>query len=152
MKKCNLCNKDKDEGDFYKGHAKCKACYIEKVKAHREEKADYYREYDKKRDQLPHRIEMKKKYSQTEAGKESCRKSKQKWQDDNLIKRAASTIIGNAIRDGKIIKPSSCSECNVTGVRVHGHHDNYAYPMTVRWLCSKCHTAYHKEHGSAING
>ena len=152
MKKCNTCNVEKNECDFYKGHAKCKACYIEKVKANREEKADYYREYDRQRDQLPHRIEMKKKYSQTEAGKIAGQKAKEKWTKENVIKRSANIILHNAIRDGKIIKPSSCEECSATDVRIHGHHDNYAYPMAVRWLCSKCHTAWHKINGSGMNG
>ena len=152
MKKCNSCNTEKDESDFYKGHAKCKACYILKVKAHREEKADYYREYDNNRANLPNRVEARKAYAQTEAGKIAGKKAKEKWANENVVKRAANVIIDNAVRDGKIIKPPSCSKCNVTGVRIHGHHDNYAYPMTIRWLCSKCHTAWHKENGSGING
>lgn len=152
MKKCNTCNKEKDEGDFYKGHAKCKTCYIEKVKAHREERADYYREYDNNRANLPHRVAAREAYAKTTEGIKAGNKAKIKWLEGNVIKRSASHIVNNAIRDGKIIKPSSCSQCNTTGVKIHGHHDDYAYPMTVRWLCSKCHTAWHKEHGSAING
>jgi len=143
---CFKCDTRKPLTDFYKhkGMAdgylnKCKECNKKDTKENTEKNKDYY-------------VEMKKKYSQTESGKESCRKSKQKWMDDNLIKRSANIIIGNAVRDGKIIKPLSCSQCNVTGVRIHGHHDDYAYPMAVRWLCSKCHTAWHKENGSAING
>lgn len=158
-KVCFKCNALKPLIDFYKhkamadGHLnKCKECTKKDTRENTEKNKDYYVEYDKKRDQLPHRIEMRKRYSQTEKGRESCRKSKEKWRNDNVIKKAASIIIGNAVRDGKIIKPSSCSQCNVTGVRIHGHHDDYAYPMNVRWLCSKCHTAWHKEHGSAING
>lgn len=152
MKKCNTCNTEKDENDFYKGHAKCKACYILKVKSHREENSDYYAEYDRQRDQLPHRIEMKKRYIQTEEGKKAAREAKNKWAEYNVIKRSANLIIGNAVRDGKILKPSICSVCKKESSKIHGHHDDYAYPMTVRWLCSKCHTAWHKEHGSAING
>lgn len=152
MKKCNACNTEKDENDFYKGHARCKACYISKVKLHREEKSDYYAEYDRKRAQLPHRIEARKSYSQTEAGKNAARKAKIKWKEDNVIKRSASIIIGNAVRDGKILKPSNCESCNSKPSRLHGHHDDYNYPMAVRWLCSKCHTEWHKKHGEGING
>ena len=152
MKKCNACNTEKPESEFYKGHAKCKSCYILKVKAHREEKADYYREYDNNRANLPHRVEARKAYSKTDQGKEHSKVAKQKWQKENVIKRAANLIIGNAVRDGKIIKPLNCEVCNCKPSRLHGHHDDYNYPMTVRWLCSKCHTAWHKEHGSGING
>lgn len=91
-------------------------------------------------------------YIQTEGGKEAARKAKDKWADLNIIKRYASLIIGNAVRDGKMLKPQTCSECNKESSKIHGHHDDYNYPMVVRWLCPKCHTAWHKEHGSGING
>lgn len=151
MKKCNICNKEKELTDFYKGHARCKLCYIEKVKKHRDDNYDYYSEYDKKRSNLPHRVEARLKYSQTEQGKEKSRKAKDKWSETNVIKKAASTMIGNAIRDGKIIKPNECSDCGKTG-KIHGHHDDYALPMVVRWLCSRCHRLWHKINGEALNG
>jgi len=151
MKTCKSCNQEKDGSDFYKGHAKCKTCYILKVKLHREKNHDYYLEYDRKRANLPHRVKSRELYSKTAAYNESHTKSNIRWLENNSVKRAASTAIGNAIRDGKLIKPCSCSECNVTNVRIHGHHDDYAYPLSVRWLCSKCHRLWHKENGSAIN-
>jgi ribosomal protein S27AE len=151
MKKCKLCNQEKDIGDFYKGSAKCKPCYIEIAKRHRANNAEYYREYDKKRANLPHRVSARERYSKTDSGIKSSEKAKLKWNENNLLKRAANIAIGNAIRDGKLIKPRSCSECHTDGVVIHGHHDDYAYPLSVRWLCSKCHRLWHKENGSAIN-
>lgn len=93
MKVCNVCNIQKSESEFYKGHAKCKACYILKVKAHREEKADYYREYDNNRANLPHRVAAREAYAQTEAGRIAGKKAKEKWINENVIKRSANIII-----------------------------------------------------------
>jgi len=84
---CFKCDTRKPLTEFYKhkGMAdgylnKCKECNKKDVKENTEKNKDYYVEYDRQRDQLSHRIEMKKKYSQTEAGKESCRKSKKNGQ------------------------------------------------------------------------
>lgn len=156
---CFKCNVHQPLTEFYAhkqmadGHLnKCKTCTKRDTKENIEKNPEYYREYDKQRANLPHRAEARLKYSQTEDGKKNIRKAKEKWSEENLIKRSASKIIENAVRDGKIIKPDSCSECGVKPSRLHGHHDDYNYPMTVRWLCSKCHTKWHKENGSGING
>jgi hypothetical protein len=152
MKVCNVCNSKKQESEFYKGHAKCKDCYVLKVKLHREEKADYYREYDANRANLPHRIEARLRYSQTPQGKDAHRMAKKKWSIDNVIKRAANIIVGNAVRDGRLIKSYECEDCGKNDTMIHGHHDNYDYPLDVRWLCPACHTKWHKINGSGING
>lgn len=152
MKKCKKCEGEYDESEFYKGHAKCKKCYIELVKCYAENNKEKIKEYEASRAMLPHRVKARAIYQKTEAGKESIKKSKEKWQESNLIKKAASTIVGNAVRDGKIMKKYSCEECGATDKRIHGHHDDYCYPMIVRWLCPKCHNKWHKENGSGMNG
>lgn len=46
-----------------------------------------------------------------------------------------------AVKVGRLVKPSRCSGCGrfVSRARLHGHHDDYAKPLDVRWLCAKCH-------------
>jgi hypothetical protein len=135
------------------GHLnKCKKCTKKDTKDNTDKNHDYYLEYDRSRASLPHRVEARLAYSQTETGKESARKAKEKWKEENVIKRSANIIIVNAVRDGKIIKPEKCESCGCIPTRLHGHHDDYNFPLTVRWLCSKCHTLWHKENGSGING
>ena len=34
---------------------------------------------------------------------------------------------------------------------VHGHHDDYARPEDLRWLCRRHHALWHVEHGHALN-
>ena len=158
-KTCFKCNEYKSYSEYYKHKEmedgflnKCKSCAKKDTIENRNLKIDYYREYDKQRAYNPNRVLNREIYAQTEAGKESVKKSRQKWLASNLIKRAASQIVNNAVKNGKLEKKYFCECCKVKDVRIHGHHDDYAYPLSVRWLCPKCHTKWHKENGSGLNG
>jgi len=57
-------------------------------------------------------------------------------------------IIAVAIRQGILI-PEPCEICGASrkiGKRIVAHHDDYNYPLTVRWLCMKHHYDWHKHH------
>ena len=157
MKRCIKCGAMRPLSDFYKhkamkdGHLnKCKECTKKDVKENRENNLEYYKEYDRIRDQSEERKEMKRRYQQTEAGKESIKKSHKKWIENNRKKRNAQIKVGNAIRDGKLIK-QPCEICG-NAEKVVAHHCDYDKPLEVMWLCPKCHTAWHKENGEAANG
>jgi transposase-like protein len=157
-KKCFKCEIVKPLSEFYKhaqmadGHVnKCKECNKKDVRENYKGNIEHYKKYEKKRAGLPKRILGRERYAKSEAGKESARKSKKKWSDSNRIKRAASIMVGNAVRDGKLEKQYFCSVCSIDNVRIHGHHDDYAKPLEVRWLCSKCHCEWHKENGEGAN-
>lgn len=159
MKKCFKCKKIKPISDFYKhnkmkdGHLnKCKECSKFDVKKNRIENLDYYREYDKKRDKLDKRIEMKKKYSKSERGKISIKKSTDRYRNDNRNKYEAHIAVGNAVRDGILIKGDRCESCLSTNKRLHGHHDDYSKKLEVRWLCPMCHKKWHDDNGRGLNG
>jgi ribosomal protein S27AE len=47
-----------------------------------------------------------------------------------------------AIEKGVLTPPSACSRCGVAG-RVEGHHADYNLPLSVTWLCHKCHYEWH---------
>jgi hypothetical protein len=149
MKECFKCGKVKPYTEFYKhpqmadGHLnKCKVCNRKDAKEHREKNIERVREYDRKRGSLPHRVEAREEYSKTEKGKASLSKARKRYLDSNPDKRAAHVILGNAIRDGRIIKlPCEC--CSSTD-RIHGHHEDYTKPIDVIWLCPRHHAALHK--------
>ena len=50
-----------------------------------------------------------------------------------------------ALASGKVNKPILCENCDTKplGRRLHGHHDDYSNPLSVVWLCSKCHYYEH---------
>ena len=141
---CVRCSEEKEPSDFYAKDRTCKECRRSLVRENRKKKIEYYREYDRNRNMTPKRVAARTAYQKTEAGKRSMRKARKKWLKENEDKRAAHIILGNAVRDGRIDKPDNCPICWKAGVRIHGHHDDYAKPLEVRWCCSECHRKIHE--------
>ena len=44
-----------------------------------------------------------------------------------------------ALRAGRLIRPAECSKCGDASKDVHGHHEDYAKPLDITWLCQRCH-------------
>lgn len=144
-KECKKCHEVKSEKDFYGFHT-CKDCTKKSVRENREKNLLYYQEYDRNRAQLPHRVKLRAKISEKwrTDPKLKARSSELKkiWQEKNALKRAAHVLTGNAIRDGRLIK----KPCKVCGdIKVEAHHDDYAKPLKVKWLCKKHHAEHHKK-------
>lgn len=126
------------------GHLnKCKACTKKDTVQNRSDKIEYYRDYDRKRANLPHRVDARFAYRKTDAGKEAHRRGNEAYFERDPTRRNASYIVNRAIRDGKMTKPTECSACQGT-TRIQGHHDDYNYPLVVRWLCESCHKDWHR--------
>lgn len=82
----------------------------------------------------------------------------EKWRANNKIKAKlkpfqiiAENIVADAIKDGFMKKPDNCSVCGVKGDTFHivSHHDDYKYPLNVRYICKSCHRKWHEKHGEA---
>jgi hypothetical protein len=54
----------------------------------------------------------------------------------------ARKLLQAAVADGRIQR-QPCEVC--AREKAHGHHDDYAKPYDVRWLCHRCHMAHHRE-------
>jgi len=72
------------------------------------------------------------------------RLAKARYKERNAEKLKAHYAIRDALRRGKLTKPSECESCGEPG-RLHAHHHDYARPLDVRWLCPACHKAAHAE-------
>lgn len=142
MKTCFKCGAEKPLSDFYKhsrmadGHLnKCKCCAKKDVKTHRKEN-DSVREYDRKR------------------GNRQTAEDVRKYREENPRKWEAHKHVQKLVKSGLITKPDVCESCcekPLSAKGIHGHHDDYAKPDIVRWLCAKCHHRWHAEHGEALN-
>ena len=129
---CFKCNKELEVSvkNFYKHGQmadgflnKCKECTKKDVHVTRDAKIEYYREYDRKRGNR----------QSSEYGK--------KYRKENTDKYAATTILNNAVRDGRI-KKLPCVVCNST-YRIHGHHKDYTKPLEVEWRYAAHHAKKH---------
>jgi hypothetical protein len=137
MKKtCFKCGKIKSLDEFYT-HAvmadgrlnKCKECTRADVKRRRRDDPSV-QEYDRKRAKTPER-------------KAYARAVVIAWRAKHPDAYQAQTAVGNALRDGKLVKGSSCVICGASD-HVQGHHKDYGKPLDVTWLCSRCLHRYHQ--------
>ena len=146
MCKCRVCG-EVDPVKFYASNkSNCKECVKSRVKKHREENIERVREYDRHRPNAKDRNKNNKdRYKENIKDPDYRRKDLIRtkiWQEKNHVKRAAHIIVGNAIRDGRLIK----KPCEICGeANVDGHHDDYEKPLEVRWLCRKHHAEHHKQ-------
>lgn len=161
---CKKCGLIKPSSDFYSSQNDCKECTKKRVKERRAANADYYREFDRERAHLPHRVEARKAYAATDKGKEARRRAQaaylkrspekrkesiKKWIDANREKRKAHNDVLLALYHGTL-KPAPCESCGATPTQAH--HDDYSRPLDVRWLCIPCHVAHHKSERAARTG
>lgn len=149
MKTCFRCGLERPIEDFYRHSQmadgrlnKCKTCTRADVVANRAAKVEYYRNYDRERATLPHRMEAGRAYSITAAGRTSRRAANERYLRADPRKRVAHSAVSNAIRDGRLVKQA----CEVCGdLKAEAHHDDYSRPLEVRWLCGRDHAAHHRQ-------
>lgn len=139
---CKTCGESREEFFYASIGTYCKIHWKAKVKRSRRKNAEHYREYDKARAGDPKRVRARKAYSRTEAGKLAHEKARKRWAKKNALKDAAHIMVNNAVRGGRL-KKGPCEVCGSTE-RIHGHHEDYAKPFDVRWLCPKHHREAHK--------
>lgn len=79
-----------------------------------------------------------------EKNKEKYLQTQRAWKKKNRYKINARFRITNAIRRGKMNRPSICENCKKTSDKIEAHHHDYSKPFEVKWLCALCHF---KQHG-----
>ncbi len=134
MKVCFKCNQAKDLSEFYKheqmadGHLnKCKECTKEDVAKNYRTNINHFVAYEKERELRPERKESKFLHMRNH-------------RHLNPEKYKARTAVGNALRDGRIVK-KNCERCG--SVDSQAHHHDYSRPLDVKWMCFACHRAEH---------
>lgn len=146
--------------EYYVAHkAELRAKNKEYIKVHKEELREKQKEYCKKNAE---RIKEKKKEWE-DRNREHVRKSrrdymKQRYAEDPEFRNRAKArrkqeykkfsseerarrVVSRAIRLGKLAR-RPCEACGKEPTQAH--HDDYNYPLKVRWLCSVCHAEWHR--------
>ena len=54
----------------------------------------------------------------------------------------ARRLVREALRSGKLVKPTHCENCDKE-LPLHAHHTDYDKPLEVVWLCQSCHVKLH---------
>ena len=75
-----------------------------------------------------------------EQAKASSTKARKSWVERNPEKRKAHVAVSNAIRDGRLVKATTCAmaDDDCKG-RIQAHHEDYSKPLEVTWLCTRHH-------------
>src|ERR1041385_1281000 len=134
MKVCFKCKKRKPIEKFYvhkmmaDGHlGKCKECTRRDVTRRRRECADKVWAYDRARQKLPHRRAI-------------ARAGRARYSALHPERAAIKQRTCRAIKKGLLVK-QPCEHCGER--KVVAHHDDYAKPLVIRWLCHPCHRRHH---------
>lgn len=135
-KTCFRCLLVKPIDEFYRhpmmadGHLnKCKECTKKDVRSSRLSNIDHYREYDRERGRLQHRVALNVEVT--------ARRRKA-----HPEKMRAHSAVNRAVREGRLIK----QPCLVCGdPKSHGHHEDYGRQLDVIWLCAVHHKQRHAE-------
>ena len=144
MKKCFKCGARKPLSEFYEhsrmadGHLnKCKACTKVDVKARYRERYNNDPEWRERQ-----RARGREKHHRLYKGRK-----RRVFRAPPRNKKKAATAVGNAVRDGRMVKPTSCScgRSDIPGREMHAHHEDYGDKYRVVWLCAKCHANVHYE-------
>ena len=148
QKTCRQCLTLKDISQFYKHKAmadgylnKCKDCVKNRVNNHRQENLERIQAYDRKRADLPHRVESRKAYAKTSSYRTSCNAANQKYKQAYPDKAKARSLVRYAVLTGSLIKQPCC----ICGdIHSEAHHEDYNKPLDVIWYCDKHHKQRHR--------
>ncbi len=55
----------------------------------------------------------------------------------------AHRLVRRALASGALVRPDACEGCGQPAKRLLAHHQHYAQPLSVLWLCPACHTRAH---------
>lgn len=89
-------------------------------------------------------LETKRRYCERNRDKvlEKNRKYREQHGSTRGTTRTAHSIVANAIKSGKLVRPERCQGC-LELKPVQAHHDDYDKPLDVQWLCQRCHSRLH---------
>jgi hypothetical protein len=129
-KECIWCHEVKPIGEFY-AHPKMADGHLNYCKECR-------KTYERDRARAGLKVEIEARRNAKPARREHLARNTRQWREAHPEAWRAQSAVNSAVRDGRLVKATACEECGATG-RLHGHHEDYSQPLTVKWLCPACH-------------
>jgi hypothetical protein len=139
MKECFKCKKLKPISEFYK-HSQMADGHLNKCKLCTKLDAYNHRHNSKSREKVLAYDRARGNRQTSEYLKQYRKKFPNKYRAHNLVSRALSS---------KKLFRQPCEICGKENTEAH--HDDYAKPLNVRWLCAEHHRKWHSENGSGLN-
>jgi hypothetical protein len=156
-KVCSTCGAEKDIEQFERmpecrggRRGQCRTCINARRKPNRlrlyhsrpldERQASVRRQYAKNREQ---RIAAAHAWSAAHKAETSERN--RRYAAANGFRLRAKKAVDKAIRNGLLVRPTSCEWCSAIGGTIEGHHPSYAPDqwLVVTWICRSCHKRHH---------
>lgn len=79
------------------------------------------------------------------ANPERQRAAMERWREAHPLAAAARLAVHKALRSGRLTR-QPCESCG--NPHTFAHHDDYAQPLNVRWLCRSHHKQHHASLGA----
>lgn len=155
-KTCTKCGVLKTSNDFAKYcrskdglQNECRECKAKRYLKNREnirarQNGNWPEYAEKNRERLNEKSRVRRLNS-----KEQDSAYRERFKVECAPKIAAKTSVWSHLLTGRMER-KPCEQCG--DVKSDAHHDDYAKPLEVRWLCRKHHARWHSENGEAPNG
>jgi hypothetical protein len=138
-KKCTRCGLAKPLDEYHVRNSRplgraseCNSCFSLRQFKYRREHAEQQLEYEKQRKQA--------------AGEEYLEQAR-RYKEGHVEGEVARHAAGSARRTGRLVPKACWCAAFSGGVRCHGrtegHHEDYAKPLEVIWLCQSHHQRLH---------
>lgn len=135
MKRCPTCAEVKSRDDFHKNRSahdglqtECRSCRAERQRARRQADPEL------------HQLQRRRAYA-ADPEREYARVTAHRAAHPGRI--AAYDAVRRALGRGDLTRPDACGACGCSDRRIEAHHDDYAKPLDVCWLCASCHKHKH---------
>lgn len=136
-KRCSKCKAEKPTSEFHRSSSakdglrgECRSCRAQ------DRQSEAYRK--------SHR-ESARRYRRTPAGKETKKRSLEKFRLTHPDQIHAVRLLNSQIEHGKLYR-KPCEKCGA--FPSEAHHPDYAKPLEVVWLCQKHHKERHRVEGT----
>jgi hypothetical protein len=143
LRTCSRCKESKSLDQFEKDKrwpsgrgSRCRPCAIA-----RKDPAWSQSHAERNRERL---AERRRQYHQAHREQDLEKHRRQRATEKGKARQA----LKDAVKAGKLVKPTTCERCNKFTIPrlLHAHHHDYSKPLDVRWYCSVCHGWAHRKH------